>query len=140
MIKILLIDDDQIEYTLIKQMLLECLDHPFSIVYAATLESGISILKSDPVDVILLDNQLNNGVTAQNSLPQLRLESVSMPIVIISNTIDAAYLQDKVTLGVYDIVDKYHLREKIKNGLLLPFSASGVPASSHPSGQHVSRA
>ena len=59
-----------------------------------------------------------------------------MPVVIISNTIDAAYLQDKVTLGVYDIVDKYHLRDKIKNGLLEPFTPEVYERPAIPLGFH----
>ena len=39
-------------------------------------------------------------------------------MILISSSINAAYLRDKAILDVYDIVDKYHLRGRIREGLL----------------------
>jgi len=115
---ILLIDDDIMEFRLLKNMLQDCFDEPFTLKYANTLAEGIELFETLKVDILLLDDKLNNGLTAIDSVPALKQVSEKIPFIIISNTIDAAYLQNKSTLDVYDIVDKYHLRSKIKNGLL----------------------
>lgn len=118
MINILLIDDDETEFRLIKRMLEDCFHEPYQLRYANTLEKAASILKNDKIDVILLDDKLGTGRTAKSTVPMLQNISDSIPMIVISSVIDAAYLKDKTILNVYDIVDKYKLREKIANGML----------------------
>jgi len=120
MLNILLIDDDKVEFRLIQRMLKDCYDGPFLLRYADTLEKGIEILKSQKVDMILLDDKLGKGRTAEQSVPALRAVTRDIPFVLISSAIDAAYLRDKTILDVYDIVDKYKLRQRIREGLLHP--------------------
>jgi len=115
---ILLIDDDIMEFRLIKNMLEDCFDTPFALKYANTLAKGIEMLETQKVDILLLDDKLNSGLTAVDSVPALRAVSEDIPFIIISNAIDADYLQNKSILDVYDIVDKYHIRNKIRDGLL----------------------
>jgi DNA-binding NtrC family response regulator len=118
MLNILLIDDDDMEYALIKRMLSDCYDAPYMLRYANTLEKGVSILKNQPINIILLDDKLHAGQTSKVTVPLLKQIADNVPMVVISSNIDAAYLKDKTILDVYDIVDKYHLRQKIKDGLL----------------------
>lgn len=115
---ILLIDDDIMEFRLIKNMLQDCFDTPFALKYADTLAKGIEMLETQKVDILLLDDKLNSGLTAVDSVPALRAVSENIPFIIISNAIDADYLQNKSILDVYDIVDKYHIRNRIRDGLL----------------------
>ena len=115
---ILLIDDDIMEFRLIKNMLEDCFDTPFALKYANTLAKGIEMLETQKVDILLLDDKLNSGLTAVDSVPALRAVSENIPFIIISNAIDADYLQNKSILDVYDIVDKYHIRNRIRDGLL----------------------
>ena len=115
---ILLIDDDIMEFRLIKNMLQDCFDTPFALKYADTLAKGIQMLETQKVDILLLDDKLNSGLTAVDSVPALRAVSENIPFIIISNAIDADYLQNKSILDVYDIVDKYHIRNRIRDGLL----------------------
>lgn len=118
MLNILLIDDDKVEFRLIQRMLEDCFDGPFLLRYAATVKKGIAILQSQAVDMILLDDKLNDGRTAEQSVPELRAVTNEIPFILISSAIDAAYLKDKAILDVYDIVDKYKLRQRIREGLL----------------------
>lgn len=120
MLNILLIDDDEVEFRLIQRMLQDCYDGPFLLRYANTLDKGISTLKSQPIDMILLDDKLGKGRTAEQSVPTLREVTKEIPFILISSAIDADYLKDKTILDVYDIVDKYKLRQSIREGLLTP--------------------
>ncbi len=117
MLNILLIDDDLVEHRLIQRMLKDCYQEPYLLYYAETLDKAIRILKTAAIDVILLDDKLSNGRTAKQSVPELREVTKHVPFVVISSVIDAAYLRDKTILDVYDVVDKYHLRQKIQDGL-----------------------
>jgi len=99
---ILLIDDDIMEFRLIKNMLQDCFNTPFTLKYADTLAKGIEMLETQKVDILLLDDKLNSGLTAVDSVPALRAVSEDIPFIIISNAIDADYLQNKSILDVYD--------------------------------------
>ena len=118
MLNILLIDDDETEYRLIQRMLQDCYKGPFMLRYAVSVAKGIAILKTQTVDMILLDDKLSGGKTAKQSVPALREVTDDIPLIVISSAINAAYLKDKAILDVYDIIDKYHLRKRIREGLL----------------------
>lgn len=117
MLTILLIDDDPTEFHLIQGILKECLDEKFVLRYANTIPKAKGILNMESIDVVLLDDKLNNGLTAKQTVPVLREATEDVPLVVISSVIDAAYLKDKTILNVFDIVDKFHLQKKIQDGL-----------------------
>lgn len=118
MLNILLIDDDPVEFRLIERMLKDCYNEPFTLRFAETLEKAITILNTQETDIVLLDDKLNHGLTAKDSVPVLKRIKDTVPLILISSNIDAAYLQDKAILDVYDIVDKFNLRKRINEGLL----------------------
>ena len=118
MLNILLVDDDAVEFRLIERMLKDCYKQPFTLRYAETLEKAITILKTQQTDIVLLDDKLNHGLTAKESVPVLKKIRETVPLILISSNIDAAYLQDKTILDVYDIVDKFNLKKRINEGLL----------------------
>jgi len=117
MFTILLIDDDSMEFHLVQHMLKECLDEKFVLRYANTIPKAKAVLKMESVDVVLLDDKLNNGLTAEQTVPVLREATENVPLVVISSVIDAAYLKDKTILNVFDVVDKFPLQKKIQDGL-----------------------
>ncbi len=118
MLNILLIDDDPVEHKLIQRMLKDCYTQPYLLRYADTVDKGIAIMKTQQIDLILLDDKLKNGLTAEQSVPRLREFSNNIAMILISSSINAAHLRDKAILDVYDIVDKFHLRSRIREGLL----------------------
>jgi len=120
MLNILLVDDDPVEFRLIDRMLKDTYEEEYVLRYAKSLEKAEAILKTQKTDIILLDDKLNHGLTALDSVPTLKNINQSVPMVIISSNIDADYLKDKVILDVFDIVDKFHLRKRISDGLLQP--------------------
>lgn len=117
MTNILLIDDDEVEHRLIRHMLRDCFDGPYVLRYAPTLEKGLTILSSQKFDIILLDDKLGPGHTALKSVPAIREITEQVPMVLISSAIDAEHLKNKTILDVYDIVDKFQLRQRIREGL-----------------------
>jgi len=118
MLNILLIDDDETEFRLIQRMMKDCYEGPFVLRYSDSVEKGIAVLKTQKIDMILLDDKLGRGRTAEQSVPALRAVTENIPFIVISSKIDAEYLKDKAILDVYDIIDKYHLRQRIREGLL----------------------
>ncbi len=72
MLEILLIDDDPIEFKLIERMLKDCYKRPFTLRFAQTLEKAIIILKTQDTDIVLLDDKLNHGLTAKDSVPAIK--------------------------------------------------------------------
>ena len=120
MLNILLIDDDPVEFRLIERMLKDCYTQPFTLRFAETLEKAITILQTQETDIVLLDDKLNHGLTAKDSVPVIKRIKDSVPLILISSNIDAAYLKDKTILDVYDVVDKFNLRKRINEGLLSP--------------------
>ena len=118
MLNILLVDDDPVEFRLIDRMLKDTYKEDYVLRYADSLEKAKVILKTQNTDIILLDDKLNHGRTALDSVPALKNINQAVPMVLISSDINAAYLKDKVILDVYDIVDKFHLRKRISDGLL----------------------
>ena len=118
MLNILLVDDDPIEFRLIDRMMKDAYEGEFVLRYADSLEKAEVILKTQQTDIVLLDDKLNNGRTAVDSVPALKNINDTVPMILISSNIDAVYLKDKVILDVYDIVDKFHLRKRIGDGLL----------------------
>ena len=118
MLNILLVDDDPIEFRLIDRMMKDVYEGEYVLRYAENLEKAEVILKTQQTDIVLLDDKLNNGRTAVDSVPALKNINDTVPMILISSNIDAAYLKDKVILDVYDIVDKFHLRKRIVDGLL----------------------
>jgi DNA-binding NtrC family response regulator len=117
MTRILLIDDDEVEHRLIRHMLRDTMQGPYVLRYAPTVDKALSILKTDDFDVILLDDKLGPGQNATKSVPEIRRITESVPMVLISSVIDADHLRSKTILDVYDIVDKFQLRQRIREGL-----------------------
>jgi len=118
MLNILLVDDDPVEFRLIDRMLKDIYKEDYLLRYADSLEKAEVILKTQKTDIILLDDKLGYGRTALDSVPALKTINQTVPMILISTDINAAYLKDKVILDVYDIVDKFHLRKRIADGLL----------------------
>ena len=118
MLRILLIDDEIMERRLLQGMLREYYEANFVLEYAPTIEEGISLLQHNVFDVVLLDDKLSDGTTSKINVPALKKFSGKLPLIIISKSIDSAYLKDKSILNVYDVIDKFNLRDRINNGLL----------------------
>ena len=118
MLKILLIDDEPIEERITFQLLKRDYGLPFTLEYAKSIEEGMVLLRDRTYDLILLDDRIAPNVTAVQTVPLVRAAAGVVPLILISSSLDAAHLKDKAVLDVYDIIDKYHLKSRIREGLL----------------------
>lgn len=118
MLKILLIDDEPIEERITFQLLKRDYGLPFTLEYAQSIEDGMTLLRDRTYDLILLDDRIAPNVTAVQTVPMVRGAAGVVPLILISSSLDAAHLRDKTILEVYDIIDKYDLKSRIRDGLL----------------------
>jgi len=117
-LNILLIDDNPIEFHLIDRMLKEEFKEEYILRYASSLDKAKSVLKTQSPDVILIDFNFGRDLFALGFVAALKAIDSKVPMILISNEVNAGYLTDKVLLNVYDIVDKFQLRKRIAAGLL----------------------
>lgn len=118
MLKLLLIDDEPIEEKITFQLLKRDYGKPFQLEYAQSIEAGLELLKKRTFDIILLDDRISPTMDATHSVPLIRQEVGVTPMILISSSLDAAHLNSKEILDVYDIIDKYNLGERIRGGVL----------------------
>lgn len=118
MLKILLIDDEPIEERITHQLLKRDYGLPFTLEYAQSIDAGMALLRDRTYDVILLDDRIAPNVTAVQTVPIIRDAAGVVPLILISSSLDASHLRDKNILEVYDIIDKYDLKSRIRDGLL----------------------
>lgn len=116
MLRVLLIDDEELEYKLIKLMFRDVYKGDYQLEYATTLSEAASILERKNFDMILLDDNLADGSNAVSNVPALKGIAANTPLCIVSKNIDAEHLRGKAILDVYDVVDKFDLRGRLKLG------------------------
>ena len=119
-LNILLVDDDPLEFQLVNRMLRDVYENDYVLRYADTLPKAKSILKTQKPDMILIDFNFGRDLIAIGFVGALKAIDSKVPMILISNEICTGYLADKAILDVYDIVDKYDLRQRISNGLVKP--------------------
>lgn len=105
MLRVLLIDDDQVENRLFEAYLYRCsLEVEFH--YKSSLEDGIkTALKISP-DVVFLDDRLVPYEGCEQTLPVLRQAGVVSPIIVISAAIDVFNPDRYSDAGADGFVDK----------------------------------
>ena len=121
-LNILLVDDDPLEFQLIDRMLKDTYKDDYILRYADTLSKAKSILKTQKPDIVLIDFNFGRDLLAIGFVHALKAIDSKVPMVMISNEINVGYLADKAILDVYDIVDKYDLRQRISDGIIKPNS------------------
>ena len=114
----LLMIDDDVEFTSDFLMLLS--EH-FNCISAINGEDGISKLKSNSVDIILLDLMFDNGPNGVEILKQIKREDQNIPVIMITDYGSVDTVIEAMKIGAYDYVSKTpNLREllmKIKNSI-----------------------
>lgn len=118
MLRVLLIDDEELEYKLVKIMFRDTYRSAHELDYARDLREAEGFLRDKSYDMILLDDKLSDGSTSVENVPALRGMTNKTPLCIVSKSIDASYLKDKTILDVYDIIDKFDLRQRLEMGLV----------------------
>jgi len=113
MINVLLIDDDEFENVVVTRLMANHVKYGFRVDYAKSVEEALEFLKTETYDHIYLDDELSHDVNATVSVDQIRGHLKGTPLVIISNNINRAHLQDKDILRVNAIISKNDLPDYI---------------------------
>ena len=117
MLRVLLIDDEELEYKLIQLMFRDIYKKNYKLEYVKTIAEAEAILGEQAFDMILLDDNLADGSNAIRNVPALKMITENTPLCVVSKNINAAHLRSTTILDVYDIVDKFNLRDRLESGL-----------------------
>ena len=99
-IEVLLVDDDPVEYEIIKYKLDNMKPHDVSIDYVSTLDDALGQLSKKNYDIILMDNMLLPHNDFRQTVPEIRKAKYIGPIGVISNDISGGYFQAFGEYGV----------------------------------------
>lgn len=116
--RILLIDDEETEHILVKFLLEEKYGNDFDLKYASSVYEAKRYLVHEQIDVVLLDDKLEDGMTSRETLPMVQGKVPSVPIIIISKDTESPHLKEINALGQTKVVGKFRLRQELKNNLL----------------------
>lgn len=113
-IKVLLIEDNPEDARLLQEEFSETMETLFEITAASTLEEGITALKNDSPDIILLDLSLpgKSGIDAFTNIQNITKD---IPIVVVSGTKDENLALQAVKNGAQD----YLAKDEINSNLLI---------------------
>lgn len=106
--RLLLVEDNDDDAALIREHFAESRKDPVEIRNARTLAEGISLLKREPFDCVLLDPGLPDSV----GLPTLRAclkHAQQIPIVVLTGNEDEALADQGVFAGAQDYLNKNQL-------------------------------
>lgn len=105
MVKVLVIEDSEVQVSLIQDMLGEAKDSDFNVVVRGTLADGVAVLNNEAVDAVLLDLTLPDS-SGLESVDKINEASPESPIVILSGTDDEATVVEAQQHGAEDYLVK----------------------------------
>ena len=105
MVNVLVIEDSEVQVSLITDMLSEAKDSDFKIANSGTLEQGLNALQQSEYDAVLLDLSLPDS-SGLESCQRVSETSPQTPIVILSGTDDEATVVKAQQLGAEDYLVK----------------------------------
>ena len=115
---ILLIDDDQSEKIFVNYLLRDRYGDSFKLSYCRTVETAKQILSTTRIDIILLDDKLDRGMTSAETIPILKRAAFNVPVVIISKDVNSLHLKQVTKFRQNKVVDKFHFQDALANGVL----------------------
>lgn len=111
-LQILVVEDNTGDYLLIEQMLLEIRDFQKEILHVATLGEALQALKSQKIDVVLLDLSLPDSYGI-DSFSRISQAVPHTPILILSGLNDMRFANEAVKNGAQDYLMKGEFEEKL---------------------------
>ena len=112
-IRLLLIDDEQVEYLLIGSLLSEVFHTGYEITWLRKLEQALPEILSGNYDVILLDYQWHKG-SAKDLIMAARNMGAKVPILVMTDEMEADVDREALSVGAAD----YLIKGKIDAQLL----------------------
>ncbi len=110
-LNVLIVDDDDDDVYLTKDILLQISDVNFEIEVAHTWEDGVTKLTSTKFDVVLCDFQLGRR-TGIDFLEMLRVESIEVPLILLTGVANKSVDQAALEAGASDFLAKDELSAK----------------------------
>lgn len=101
---ILVIDDNSMQHELLRCYAMNV--DGFNFIHAVTLEEGIDHIKSHEPVLVFLDNRLAPYDDFVQTVPSIRNQGFSGPLVVISSDIDQPIFRDAQTYQVDHVLDK----------------------------------
>jgi diguanylate cyclase (GGDEF)-like protein len=108
MIKIILIENNEADYALASELLLQQNQNEFTLVRADTFSAGLKLMSENDFDIALLDLSLpdSRGI---NSFSELHSTFPDIPIIILSDLEDEALAVKLMRHGAQDYLVKGHI-------------------------------
>lgn len=117
MIKILLVDDDVLVLTKIKQ-LIKYIKGDYEVVKAVTnAKEAMDFLKQQEVDILITDMKMPK-VDGINLIKEIRTMDKPVQIIAISSYEDFYYVKESLKQGSLDYILKHNLNEKVLKNVL----------------------
>lgn len=109
--RVLLIEDDEADVFLVDEILARTLHEglpPFKIQSAATLAEGLSRLRDDPPDLVLLDLMLPDS-RGMETLKKTVAAAGTVPVIVMSGMDDQLLALESARHGAQDFILKGHV-------------------------------
>lgn len=103
-IQILLVEDNQGDFVLYSEYLTEIYTSPL-IYHATSIKEALELVKKYPIDVILLDLSLPDGMGI-NTFEILHKEAENIPIIILTGLMDSSIALESLHEGAQDFIEK----------------------------------
>ncbi|MDD1679208.1 MAG: hybrid sensor histidine kinase/response regulator [Methanomicrobiales archaeon] len=105
LVRVLLIEDDPVFVRIMQETFREIPNHPFSLLYADRLATGLEILTREQVDIVLLDLMLPDSMML-DTLRRVVEHSPQVPIVVLTTLQDEQTGLSAVQMGAQDYLYK----------------------------------
>lgn len=87
LVRILMIDDDEDDFILVRDLLSRCQYNTYQMTWSSTYEQGLERIRQGIDDVLIVDHRLN-GYTGLDLLDVLQKEEVKKPIIFLTGESD----------------------------------------------------
>ncbi|MCB9832241.1 MAG: response regulator [Planctomycetes bacterium] len=111
---ILLVEDEARDAELISELIIESGRHGDRVLHVTSLQAALQTMAAEPVDLILLDLRLPDGV-GLDCLQTVRQESVEIPVVVLTGVEDEHLALSCISGGAQDYLTKNELEGRTLN-------------------------
>ena len=118
-VKVLLVEDDDLDAKLVKCRLAEDADHDFLLETVDTLAAACERLSQGNIDVILADLSLPDSEDKSKTLEVLYSKAPSIPLVILTGYNDYSFELEMVRKGIQDYVIKDQVTRQLLTRVIL---------------------
>jgi len=112
-LRILLVDDDEDDYVLAREVLTDTMRRPFTTKWAQSYEDGLRAIQSERFDVVLLDYRLgqNSGI---EFLREPGVHGADVPVILLTGQGERAIDLEAMQAGAADYLPKHHLEDTLE--------------------------